>query len=251
MLLFISPTKQMQPSSNHQPNEIPMLIAYSKQILQVLQKQSIANIQTLMKVNEKIAKENVERYQHIHLDERGSCAIDTYHGLQFQYMRLDTQEQLDYVQKHVRILSGLYGVLKPFDSIEPYRLEMQAPLSVSDSKDIYEFWKDRLAIQLLEEVSTHSEPYLINLASKEYEKAILPYVPVDSVIHVSFKVRKQGKLKSESTAVKMARGRMIHFLSEHQIEQVEDIKFFDEDGYTFQKEMSDQHHFVFVKEMTV
>ena len=248
MIIIISPTKQMKMKEKQETNAVPVFVKESKKIVEVLKNLTIEDIQKLMKVNEKIAKENLLRYQSIAFDQHGSCAIHTYHGLQFQYMQLETDEQLAYVQQYVRILSGLYGVVRPMDSIYPYRLEMQAPLSIGSVKHIYDFWGNQLANELTRELVSHEEPYILNLASKEYEKAVLPYIDNNQVIHIMFKLNRNGNLKTESTQVKMARGRMIHYLSLHQIVKLKDVKLFHEDGYQFKEELSDVTHYVFVKE---
>lgn len=248
MIIIISPTKQMKINTLQEANAVPVFVKESSKLAEALKTLTMEELQKLMKVNGKIAAENRERYQNIAFDLNGSCAIHTYHGLQFQYMQLESKEQLCYVQQHVRIVSGMYGLVKPMDSIYPYRLEMQAALAVDGAKDIYEFWGDKLAEELIKELDSHEEPYLVNLASKEYEKAILPYTDEKQVIHILFKLRKNGKLKTESTQVKMARGRMIHYLSAQQIDSLEGIKQFCEDDYHYEQALSDAQHYVFVKE---
>ena len=248
MLIIVSPTKQMKWYRERLPRDLPILSKNSQMILEELCKLNKDKIMTLMKVNEKIALENLERYRNIHFDKNGSYALFTYQGLQFQRMNIQDESQIAYLQEHLRILSGLYGVIKPLDSIYPYRLEMQAKLPVNDSKDIYDFWKDTIASTLQKELSNQELPIILNMASKEYEKAVLPYLPDDSYITLTFKIRKQGKLKVESTQAKMARGAMIHYLSTNQIEALEGVKEFNEEGYRFMKELSNEREFVFVKE---
>lgn len=251
MLIIVSPTKQMKWCKDHLPQDLPILSKNSQMILEELYKLDKDKIMALMKVNEKIALENLERYKDIHFDKNGSCALFTYQGLQFQRMNIQDESQITYLQEHLRILSGLYGVIKPLDSIYPYRLEVQAKLPVNGSKDIYDFWKDTIACTLQKELSLHKLPFILNMASKEYEKAVLPYLSDDSYITLTFKIKKQGKLKVESTQAKMARGAMIHYLSTHQIETLEGVKKFDEDGYQFIKELSNDKEFVFVKESQI
>lgn len=248
MLIIVSPTKQMKWCKDHLPQDLPILSKKSQMILEELYKLDKDKIMALMKVNEKIALENLERYKKIHFDKNGSCALFTYQGLQFQRMNIQNEEQITYLQEHLRILSGLYGVIRPLDSIYPYRLEMQAKLPVNGSKDIYAFWKDTIASSLQKELTHHKLPIILNMASKEYEKAVLPYLPDDSYITLTFKIRKQGKLKVESTQAKIARGAMIHYLSTHHIETLEGVKEFHEEGYQFMKELSNEQEFVFVKE---
>lgn len=251
MLIIISPTKQMKANERIKPETQVSFPEESTQILNTLKNLSLLELQQNMKVNEKIATENLKRYQELKLDGNGSSALFTYQGLQFKYMDIQTKEEIQYLQDHLRILSGLYGVVRPLDSIYPYRLEMQAKIAVNESDDIYAFWNHELGDALLEEVKTHGVPMILNMASKEYEKAVLPYLPEESYINLTFKIRKQGKLKIESTQVKMARGRMIHYLASKQIQTLSEVQQFDEDGYQFIPSLSTKQEYVFVKEASL
>lgn len=249
MIVIVSPTKTMHDKGITKPQALPLFVEKSKKILTQLQTLSMDDVKTLMKVNEKIASENVQRYQAMTFDLNGSSAIDLYDGLQFKSMQVDTysEQERAYVQEHVRILSGFYGVLHPFDSIYPYRLEMQCKLAVDGCKNLYQYWKDELAQCLMNDVCKHQDHHIVNLTSKEYEKAVKSYVPSEQWIDVIFQVEKEGKRKSEATAAKMARGAMIKYMAKHKLEDVQDIKHFDEDGYQFDEEASNEHCFVFYK----
>lgn len=248
MIIILSPTKQMKAEDTMSPLSIPHFKDASARILNALKQLSVQDIQKLMKVNEKIAIENVERYQSITFDLQGTSAFTTYNGLQFKHMRMDTFIESDwaYVKEHIRILSGLYGLLHPFDSISPYRLEMQCKLAVEETVDIYGFWKDTIAQQLKQEVSIHEDKRILNLASKEYAKAILPYME-EEVVSVTFYRKKNGILKSESTQVKMARGAMVNYLVKNNIKHIEDVKQFSENGYEYREDLSSMYELVFVK----
>lgn len=250
MLFIISPTKQMKFNDKVKPETKVSFPKESRDILLALRSLSLSEIQQSMKVNEKIAIENQKRYQELKFDENGSSALFTYQGLQFKYMDIQTKEEIQYLQDHLRILSGLYGIVRPLDSIYPYRLEMQAKIAVNESEDIYSFWNHKLADTLLQEVKTHEVPVILNMTSKEYEKAVLPYLPEDNYINLTFKIRKQGKLKIESTQAKMARGRMIHYLASNQVETLSEIQAFCEDGYQYDEALSSNKEFVFVKEIS-
>lgn len=249
MLIIVSPTKTMKTNGKRIPTSIPTFSNESKRILEALRGLSCEEIASLMKVNEKIAKDTVEQYRRMTMNKEGTCAIETYDGLQFKYMMIATllEQDMDYVQEHVRILTGFYGLLTPFDSIYPYRLEMQAKLRVKEDKNLYLFWKDRIAKECLHQLENDEEPYIINLASKEYEKVIRPFIPKENFIDILFKIEKNKVLKTESTQVKMARGRMVHYLTQHKITKISDVCTFDEDGYTYSKELSNTQQFVFVK----
>lgn len=175
-------------------------------------------------------------------------AILSYEGLQYQHMAPEvfTDMALSYVQEHLRILSGFYGVLKPFDGVVPYRLEMQAGLSVAGKKDLYAFWGRRLYCRLMED---NEDGVILNLASKEYAGAVEPYVKTPCrFITVSFEEDVDGKRKQKGTFAKMARGEMVRFLAENGIEDIEGVKRFTGSGYRFREELSGEWNYVFVKE---
>ena len=249
MLILVSPTKTMRTDGRRKPTNKPSLCIYSEKILEELKKLNEQDIQHIMKVNEKIAKENKERYQNIRFDQKGTCALETYDGLQFKSIQLDRLDEKawDYLQQHMCILSGLYGALKPFDAIYPYRLEMQTKLEVEGSKNLYTYWKDTIANHCLDICKDDITPILLSIASKEYEKAIQPYVPKEKFIQLVFKIEKQGKLKVESTQAKMARGAMIAFLAKTKAQTLDDVKKFDMDGYAFEETLSNETSLVFVK----
>lgn len=251
MLILLSPTKTMKTDGKYSPTSIPVFSNESSLILNELRKLSLEEIMKLMKVKEKIAKDCVEQYRRMKLNGEGTCAIETYDGLQYKYMKVNAlfEQGIDYVQEHVRILSGFYGLLMPFDSIYPYRLEMQAKLSVKESNNLYLYWKDTIAKACLQQLENDEEPYIINLASKEYEKVIRPYIPKENFIDIIFKIEKNKILKTESTQVKMARGRMVRYMAKHNIKKVSDICSFDDDGYQYSEEYSNLYQFVFIKRL--
>ena len=152
--------------------------------------------------------------------------------------------QLEYLQEHLRILSGFYGLLRPFDGVTPYRLEMQAKLSVDGCRDLYQFWGDCLARQLASETN-----FVLNLASKEYSKAVEPHLP-ESICFLTctFGEWKDGKVMEKGTQCKMARGQMVRWLAENNIRSQADLRDFDQLGYRFCEELSAESHFVFLKE---
>ena len=153
-----------------------------------------------------------------------------------------TQSALDYLQANLRILSGFYGILRPFDGIVPYRLEMQARLVVGRAKNLYEFWGN----QLYQALTPEPEP-IINLASQEYAKTIAPYLaPHQMMIDIVFASLVNGKLKTKATLAKMARGAMVRFMAEHQITDVTTIRTFDHPNYQFDATRSSANQLVFI-----
>lgn len=171
-------------------------------------------------------------------------AVISYEGLQYQHMAPSVMEDsdLDYLEEHLRILSGFYGILRPFDGVTPYRLEMQARLAVENAKDLYGFWSDALYKKLTEE-----DRVILNLASKEYAKCIEKYLQLgDEFITCEFVVNVKGKLVQKGTLAKMARGEMVRFLAVNKIMSPEGAKNFSALGFTFNEELSSDKKFVFL-----
>ena len=174
-------------------------------------------------------------------------AVLSYEGIQYQYMAPAVFEEhmLSWVQSHLRILSGFYGVLKPMDGVTPYRLEMQARLPVGEAKDLYGFWGGRI----YQEVYKESDRTLLNLASKEYSRCVESFLePEDRFITCVFGEWSGGKIVQKGTYAKMARGEMVRFLAERQAEKPEEAREFDRLGYRFVSGQSDENTYVFVRQ---
>jgi cytoplasmic iron level regulating protein YaaA (DUF328/UPF0246 family) len=173
-------------------------------------------------------------------------AIISYEGIQYQYMSplVLSEDGLEHIQKHLRILSGFYGILKPFDGVTPYRLEMQAKASVGSFKDLYEYWGD----SLYQELTSDGDHVILNLASKEYSKCIEKYVGKDDLfVTCVFGELIDRKVVQKGTLAKMARGEMVRFLAENQVDTLEDVKQFQGLGYHLSEELSSAKEFVFIK----
>ena len=169
----------------------------------------------------------------------------SYEGLQYQYMApgVLTAEALSYLGEHLRILSGFYGLLRPFDGVVPYRLEMQAQMAVGTYRDLYAFWGTRLYQSL-----TKEDRVIINLASREYSQCIEKYItPEDEFITVEFGELADGKVKQKGTLAKMARGEMVRFLAENNICRPEGMKEFHALGFSYCSDLSDTEKYVFLK----
>lgn len=245
MKIIISPTKQMITEQDFFfPESQPIFLKETQKILNTFKKLSLEEAQNIWKCNDKLAIENYERIQHGQLTKQTAPAIMSYKGLQYQYMAPDlfTEPALHYLQEHVRILSGFYGILRPFDGIIPYRLEMQAPLKIGSKSNLYQFWNKKIYRSL----EFGKEP-IINLASKEYSKAIRPFLKKsDKLIDILFFHEIEGKLKVKATLAKMARGEMVRYLSENQVETLEEIKQFDHPHYQFSEQHSSDKEFIFI-----
>ena len=172
-------------------------------------------------------------------------AILAYEGIQYQHMApgVFTNQEFAYVQEHLRILSGFYGILRPFDGVTPYRLEMQAKLPMGEAKDLYAFWGSRIAQNLFAETDC-----IINLASKEYSRCVSQDLdPAIRFITCVFGEEKGGKIIEKGTICKMARGEMVRYLAENQIKAPEEMKAFDRLNYRYASEHSDDSNYVFIR----
>lgn len=247
MRIIISPAKKMNRNTDSIPwRDMPVFLDKTEKLCGKLQSMSYEELKKLWKCNDQIAEQNVERLRHMDLRRNLTPAILAYEGIQYQYMApgVFTNEALDYVQEHLRILSGFYGIIKPLDGVVPYRLEMQAKLKMEGSKDLYAFWGDCLADRLFTETAC-----IVNLASKEYSLCVSKYLP-DHVRMVTcvFGEEKDGKIIEKGTMCKMARGEMVRYMAENQIENVEAIKAFDRLEYRYSEKQSDENTYVFIKE---
>ncbi len=225
--------------------DIPTLIEETKLILDYMKSLSYEDMKKIWKSSDKIARENFDRIKNMDLEENLSPAILSFQGLQYQYMGTEvfTYKELDYIEKHLRILSGFYGILKPLDGILPYRLEMQSKLVDWKYKTLYEFWDDKIAKKIFSESDC-----IINLASKEYSKTISKYLEDNiSFISCTFGELLDGKVIQKGTLAKMARGEMVRFMAEENIHRPEDIKEFNRLDYRYVKDLSDSSNYVFIK----
>lgn len=223
---------------------LPVFLENTEKLMHQIQKLSLSEARELWKCNEKLAELNYRRFAEMKIDRCLTPAVLTYEGLQYQHMSpmVFSEEALAYIQEHLRILSGFYGVLKPFDGVTPYRLEMQAKLSVDGKKDLYEFWGESLYREIIDEDRT-----IINLASKEYSKAVEKYLePEDRFVTVEFGELQDGKVRQKGTFAKMARGEMVRFMAEHHIEELDAIKEFQELGLSFAEKYSDENKYIFL-----
>ena len=246
MRIIISPAKKMNVDPDSLPVwDLPVFLEQTEELLRELQRKSPEELQTLWKCNDQITALNVERLQHMDLHHNLTPAVLAYEGIQYQYMapNVFSASEYDYIQEHLRILSGFYGVLRPFDGVTPYRLEMQAKLKICESKDLYSYWNNILAEHIFSETDC-----VINLASKEYSICLSKYLrPGIRFITCVFGEEKDGKIIEKGTMCKMARGEMVRYMAERQITNPEDIRGFDRLDYTFDSVRSDESTYVFVK----
>ncbi len=246
MKIIISPAKKMNCNTDDLPvKELPQLLGKTLQIKDYMQALSYEEAKKLWGCNEKIAALNYKRYQEMDLCRSLTPAILSYEGIQYQYMApaVFTADALRYVADHLYILSGFYGALRPFDGVTPYRLEMQAKASIGGKKDLYEFWGDALYKAVMDESRV-----VVNLASREYARCIEDYLqPADTFITCVFGEWKEGKVIQKGTQAKMARGEMVRFMAEQGIEQAESLQEFNGLGYHFERALSSEKEYIFLK----
>ena len=246
MRIIISPAKKMKADMDSLPvRNLPVFLDRTELLCQELQSKSPEELQKLWKCNDAIAAVNVERLANMDLRHGLTPAVLAYEGIQYQYMApgVFTDREYEYIQEHLRILSGFYGVLRPFDGVTPYRLEMQAKLKIGNAKDLYGYWDTRLAEYIFAETDC-----IINLASKEYSFCVSQYLrPGIRFITCVFGEEKDGRIIEKGTMCKMARGEMVRYMAERGITHSEDIRSFDRLDFVFDPERSDDENFVFVK----
>ena len=245
MKIIISPAKKMEICNDDILSEsTPCFIEKTQILYEVLRNLSYEDLKLLLSCNDDIALLNFERYAHMNLKKNLTPAILSYNGIQYKYMapNVFNNNEFDYLKKHLRILSGFYGILNPFDGVVPYRLEMQAKLKFDNYKNLYNFWGDSIYKEL-----TKNDNIILNLASKEYSKTVEKYLTSkDLFITCIFGTLKDSKIKIKATEAKMARGLMVRYLAENQIENVEKIKNFSELNFSYSEEYSTEKEFVFL-----
>lgn len=263
MKIIISPAKKMEECDDiFAPGGFPKFLDRTKVLFHELKAMTEPELKALFKANDSITRENFMRYQSMDLERAMSPALLTYIGIQYQYMapKLFSHGQWEYVNSHLRILSGFYGILRPDDRVTPYRLEMQTKLPAAGKKDLYDFWGRTLIDELCREEGEC--PVILNLASKEYSKAIENYLTpeirfvtcVFGVLDDSAGASAAGsrnikgrKIKIKATEAKMARGEMVRYMAENGIEKIEDIRAFSRLGYRYSEEDSKKDCFVYLK----
>ena len=247
MKIIISPAKKMQTEEALcLPFTEPVFLKEAGELLEVLKGLSYEELKKLLSCNDGIAELNFERFRTMELDRPQVHALLAYDGIQYQYMGAGVleEESLFYLQEHLRILSGFYGVLKPLDGILPYRLEMQARLLTERGKNLYAFWGNKISEEVRKGTKT-----VLDLASAEYSKTVLKYLPEDvRIIRFLFGEWENGTVKEKDVYVKMARGEMVRFLAERKCTDPEEAKEFRGLGFSFSEELSAGDNWVFLRE---
>ena len=254
MLTVISPAKTLDFDSepHTKTHSQPAFLKQSQQLINELKKLTATDVASLMKLSDKLSGLNFARFQQWQTPfdlENAKQAVLAFKGDVYTGLNADSLDDasLDFAQQHLRILSGLYGVLKPLDLMQAYRLEMGTKFANKKGKDLYQFWGSQLR-EMLEADSAMTDGVLINLASNEYFKAVEAKKLNARVITPVFKDWKNGQYKMISFYAKKARGLMSRYLIDHRIVQPEKLKLFDTDGYRFNEEMSEGDNWVFIRD---
>lgn len=254
MIIVISPAKTLYEKSpvlleNHSTADF---LPEAEKIVSVLKKKNPAQLAKLMDISPKLAEQNFRRFQEWSLPftlANSWQAVLMFNGDVYQGLKAETfsQTEFDTAQQHLRILSGVYGLLKPLDLIQPYRLEMGTTISIARKKNLYEFWKTKITAKLNEELAQTSQKELINLASNEYFSAIDTKKLKARIITPAFKEHKDGQYQMVSFFAKKARGLMSRFIIQNQISDPEEMKAFDLDGYYFNNQLSKGDNWLFTR----
>jgi cytoplasmic iron level regulating protein YaaA (DUF328/UPF0246 family) len=252
MLFLLSPAKSLDydTPAGALPHTLPGFPVQSAELIEVLKKKSPQQIAELMSLSDKLAGLNVARYEawspkfSANNSKQAVLAFngDVYEGLDAKTLK---PAQLDWAQQHVCILSGLYGVLRPLDWMQPYRLEMGTALPTAQGKNLYQFWGSQIATYLNERAAADAVPVIVNLASEEYFKAVDKKALKPRVVNCVFEELKAGKYKIISFMAKRARGLMVRYAIENKLSTVKKLESFNLEGYQFTADVSTPDRLVF------
>ncbi len=254
MIITLSPSKgqDFEAPSGTKKHSAPVALNDSQLLIKELKKIKPAGIRKLMDVSENIAKLNVDRYKTFKTPfttGNAKQAIFAFKGDVYSGINVDNfnANDLAYAQKHLRILSGLYGCLRPLDLIQPYRLEMKTKLGNPRGDNLYQFWGDSITDDLNRELVKQKEPVLVNLASNEYFKSVKPKLLKGNLLNINFKETKNGKTRVVAIFAKRARGMMTYFIIRNRIETPAGLKKFKAGSYKFSEVDSDEKQWTFVR----
>ncbi len=254
MLIVISPAKTLDYDTPPKTGTFssPEFLDRSEELIERARRYSALDIAELMEVSMKLAELNFERFEQWHTPfspKNAKQAVLAFKG--DVYTGLDSEsfgeEDFSFAQEHLRILSGLYGLLRPLDLMQPYRLEMGRKVDTRRGKNLYEFWGTTITEGLNRQLQQLKTPYLINLASNEYFKAVKPKLLEGEIITPEFKDWKNGQYKMMGVYAKKARGQLSRYVIRHRLTDPERMKAFDVDGYRFNEELSKGNTWVFTR----
>lgn len=253
MILLISPAKTLDfDAIDEKEYTTPVFLKETKKLVKVLKTKSATDIKTLMKVSDKIADLNVVRYKSFKTPftpANAKQAMYAFRGDVYTGLDADSfnKSQVKFAQKHLRILSGLYGVLKPLDLMQPYRLEMGTKLANANGKNLYEFWDDKITKVINKDLKATGSKAIINLASNEYFKSVNAKELKGDLYNIAFKEEKNGQFKIVAFFAKKARGMMCHYIIKNKIKNPKHLIGFDYDNYVFNEDLSSERELVFTR----
>lgn len=255
MISVLSPAKTLDYDSKLpiETHTYPEFLDDSQELLKILKGYDEGELAKLMNISEKLSRLNVERYHHFKFPftpENARPAIFAFKGDVYRDLELADykEEDFEFLQKHVRILSGLYGVLRPLDLMQPYRLEMGINLPNPRGKNLYQFWGSKISEKLNEALVEQGDDVLVNLASEEYFGAVDTAALRGKIIKIVFLDRKKDKYRIVSFYAKQARGWMVNWLCRNHVDTVDGIKEFNVRGYEFNEERSSNSELIFTRE---
>lgn len=254
MFTLLSPAKKLLSISKPYTNETtePLFLKNTEVLAKLMKSKSVDEIAQLMDLSRELAVLNYERYQQFHLKEGADLSYpalflfqgDVYQGLSASSWN---QEDINYSQSHLRILSGLYGLLRPLDIIQPYRLEMGVHLANPKGNTLYDYWRDPVTKALNEQLASDPNPIIVNLASQEYFKVVNPKKINYPIVTVNFYEQKNNELKMIGIYAKKARGLMAKYMMQNRVDTLEQMKYFSESGYLYNEQSSSEHHLDFIR----
>lgn len=246
MKIVITPAKRMYQEIDYfDALSKPIYIKESEIILNKLKTLTVNEVKKLLKCNDKIAKEAYDNYQSMNLNNNLVPAMFAYKGVQYEQMapHILTDEDYMFAKKHLRILSGFYGVLRPFDGVVPYRLELNDKLVVDEYCSLYEFWGNKIYQELIKD-----DKEILDLGAKQYTRIIKKYLTNDiRYVKCYFMEKRSDGYQEIGVYVKKARGQMTRYLIENKVNCFDQVKNFNESGYVFNEQMSNEQNYVFVR----
>lgn len=254
MLLLIAPSKTQDLSDSAFVDSAtqPSLLQESVLLIQELKKLSVGDLGELMKMSERLAVQTHQRISDFQIPftaDNARPALTVFQGDVFSKISINEygNDEMNYAQDHLRILSGLYGILRPLDLMQAYRLEMGCRLANDRGSNLYEFWGEKITTEVNRVLAGHEEPVLVNLASNEYSRVIKKKSVQGSVLQIDFKERKGDSYRTVAIHAKRARGMMVDFAVKNRVQTVTELKDFQGADYLFRPELSKSNHYCFTR----
>ncbi len=252
--MIISPSKTQDFNDSFSISATqPLLLQDSEVLIKELQNLSVSDLAKLMKMSERLALQTYQRinaFETPFTAENACSAIAVFQGDVYSSITINEygNEEIGYIQEHLRILSGLYGILRPLDLMQAYRLEMGCKLVNNRGKNLYEFWGEKITDELNRSLKDQQQSVLVNLASAEYSRVIKKKNLLGSILQIDFKERKGDSYRTVAIHAKRARGMMVDFAVKNRVQTVRELKSFTQADYMFRPEFSKEDHYCFTRE---